>query len=365
MALKDTLLGLKIVEDNEYLDKYCKLIENNLNTKREKFKTQGHHFIPVYYYKYTYNIKTREESKIIANKDPNNIVVNLLYKDHVKAHYYLALCVLDNNFKAAMTFAFRYLLQNKFSICLIEDIIEDSLLWDNLQNLYSITKYSLYKEIGQRAKGRIAVYKDNCQYYIQPEELDSKLNDGYIQGLLPSTSEKIKSTCKHKIWITDGTTDIYINDTDVIPDNFYRGRSINYFQSNKTEKSELRRRSKIAKKHTGKKLSNETKQKLSNINKYGDKCASLRKWINNGEINKRVLQQELNEYLNNGWQLGTLKNYKSCSIERKEKISNQNKGRKYIHKDRVRKFVKQNELDEYLNDGWLLGYKFEREDIDG
>lgn len=33
--LKEKLLGLGVFEDNEYLDFYCNLIENNRNTKRE------------------------------------------------------------------------------------------------------------------------------------------------------------------------------------------------------------------------------------------------------------------------------------------------------------------------------------------
>ena len=44
--LKEKLLSLGIVEDNEYLDFYCTLIENNRDTKREKYKTQKHHIIP-------------------------------------------------------------------------------------------------------------------------------------------------------------------------------------------------------------------------------------------------------------------------------------------------------------------------------
>ena len=36
MHLKDTLLSLNIVNDNEWLDKYCLLIENNYKTKKEK-----------------------------------------------------------------------------------------------------------------------------------------------------------------------------------------------------------------------------------------------------------------------------------------------------------------------------------------
>ena len=82
MTLKEKLLSLDLVIDNEYLDKYCELIESNKNTKREKFKTQKHHIIPRYYYKYN-NLE-------IDNSKEN--LVNLLYKDHILAHYYLCMC---------------------------------------------------------------------------------------------------------------------------------------------------------------------------------------------------------------------------------------------------------------------------------
>ena len=51
MELKTILLQLNIVEDNEYLDKYCELIETNKDTKRIKGKTHKHHIITKSYYK--------------------------------------------------------------------------------------------------------------------------------------------------------------------------------------------------------------------------------------------------------------------------------------------------------------------------
>lgn len=50
-----------------------------------KFKTQLHHIIPRKYY--TYN-------KLEINNSRENLV-NLLYKDHILAHYYLALCAKE------------------------------------------------------------------------------------------------------------------------------------------------------------------------------------------------------------------------------------------------------------------------------
>ena len=40
--IKNTLLSLDLVIDNEYLDKYVELIESNLTTKRQKYKSKLH-----------------------------------------------------------------------------------------------------------------------------------------------------------------------------------------------------------------------------------------------------------------------------------------------------------------------------------
>lgn len=83
--LKIKLLETNYFEDNKYLDKYCELIINNLEIKKEKFKTQGHHIIPQCYYNLI--------NKPINNPDEN--MVNLSYINHVMAHYYLCLCTKE------------------------------------------------------------------------------------------------------------------------------------------------------------------------------------------------------------------------------------------------------------------------------
>ena len=79
MTLKEKLLNLNIVVDNEYLDKYCELIESNKETKKEKFKTQCHHIIPRCYYIH---------NRIDVNNNDDNLV-NLSHKNHLLSHYYL------------------------------------------------------------------------------------------------------------------------------------------------------------------------------------------------------------------------------------------------------------------------------------
>ena len=87
--LKNKLLETGIFIDNEYLDLYCELINNNRNTVKEKHRTQCHHIIPRCYF----NI-----IGIDIDNSENNLV-NLLLKDHVLAHCYLVLSSKENQFK--------------------------------------------------------------------------------------------------------------------------------------------------------------------------------------------------------------------------------------------------------------------------
>lgn len=81
--------------DNEWLDKYLAIIEANLATPKNRLSTQAHHAIPVRtYYTLLTNVKEDHRKAVKkADKDPINIKVNLLYKDHLLVHSYLTLCL--------------------------------------------------------------------------------------------------------------------------------------------------------------------------------------------------------------------------------------------------------------------------------
>lgn len=83
----------------------------------------------------------------------------------------------------------------------------------------------------------------------------------------------------------------------------------------------------------------EAKEKISKAGK-GKYLGS--KFINNGIINKKIMANQLGEYLNNGWKLGTIVNYS---------------GSKFINNGIMNKKIMADQLDEYLNTGWKLGFK--------
>ena len=79
--LKNRLCNLDDFLDNEYLIKYCQLIERNRHTKNVK-GTNKHHIIPKSWFKLN--------SQAVDNSINN--LVTLTYRDHVLAHYFLCLC---------------------------------------------------------------------------------------------------------------------------------------------------------------------------------------------------------------------------------------------------------------------------------
>lgn len=128
----------------------------------------------------------------------------------------------------------------------------------------------------------------------------------------------------------------------------------------------------------------ESKQKMKNTMKnnnhqQGEKNSQYNtKWINKDGIDKKIKNDEVNEYLLNGWNLGRtggkrdliwihkndkeqyvnkvyIDNYinNGWSLGRLNKIDK----RIWVNKDNNRKLIKEIELDYYLKDNWKLGMK--------
>lgn len=101
----------------------------------------------------------------------------------------------------------------------------------------------------------------------------------------------------------------------------------------------------------------ETKKRLSEIQKG-------RIWVNNGTEEKFV--KDASKYLSTGWQIGRL----PSSNETRRKMSESAKkrgcntvGKKKIHKGDIGKFVSIEELQKYLDDGWELGVSEKRKEF--
>lgn len=90
--LKQVLLNTGYFVDNSYLDEYLELIQKPFSLSGYSEK---HHVIPAVVYSAKYSTKDNREARKLANADPNNFLVDLLFKDHCKAHWLLYNCTIN------------------------------------------------------------------------------------------------------------------------------------------------------------------------------------------------------------------------------------------------------------------------------
>lgn len=116
--LKEQLLRIGLVKDNEFLNKYVDLIYTNKNRTMEKFSTQGHHIIPRYF------------KKIIGDEtiEAKENLVNLLFSDHLLAHYYLMKCSSTTEYELANANAIIKSMNNPHSIGAEQWLLENKSL---------------------------------------------------------------------------------------------------------------------------------------------------------------------------------------------------------------------------------------------
>ncbi len=101
--LKYQLLAYGLVKPNKYLDLYLDLISINLKSQKVQFETQQHHCIPLGLYCKAFrpelNSSKAELRKLSEILVPDNLVINLKFKDHLLAHWYLYKCSKHRKFK--------------------------------------------------------------------------------------------------------------------------------------------------------------------------------------------------------------------------------------------------------------------------
>lgn len=209
--LKIRLLDSQCVIENEYLELYLNLILNNKHLQEEPYRTQTHHILPRSFF--------RKNNMEID--DTSNNKVNLYYKDHILAHYYLALCA-TSEYKNSFANAFCFLIgridmiqdSSKFS-SYIKDPINKSDLINSLpfyQELYEAAKFYQH----ELNKGGKWMNNGVKQQYVRPCDIDNFMELGYIIGKLPMSEEqrqKLKTRIppnEGKITITNGKLNKFI-----------------------------------------------------------------------------------------------------------------------------------------------------------
>ena len=136
--VKQTLLNHNGFIDNEYLDLYCRLVERNGRTQIRHGVTNSHHIIPKSWFKLN--------KQTVDNTQSN--LVNLVYREHVLAHYYLCLCTTDE-LQIANELALMCLLNRKKLNVVDKQLVMGLPLYNNIYEHYKQLRkdnYQLYRE---------------------------------------------------------------------------------------------------------------------------------------------------------------------------------------------------------------------------
>ena len=191
MKTKEQLLASKSFLDNEYLDKYLRLISQKALQERKKYSMQKHHIIPRAYYKY-FNLK-------IDNSKENLVLLN--YADHVLAHYYLTFCIIEP-LKGKAATAFMLLTDMKVYNG------EQDLMLDlpRLQEVYEVgKKYRAYtSSITQKGRsgngiaGKIYINDGHICKCIFPEFLEEMELAGFKKGRITSDAARKRISERQK-----------------------------------------------------------------------------------------------------------------------------------------------------------------------
>lgn len=138
LNIKESLLKSSGFVDNEFLDLYVRLVERNTRTYRRNGLTNKHHILP----KSWFNIN----NKTVDNSKSN--LVNLVYRDHVLAHYYLCLCTVGK-LQYANELAFFCLLSRNNKLTSCDKLLMSSLpLYNTIYESYKQKKHIHYNSYG-------------------------------------------------------------------------------------------------------------------------------------------------------------------------------------------------------------------------
>lgn len=336
MITKQELLEFGYFIDNEYLDAYVTLIENNIKTEYVSHRTQYHHVIPQSYCK----------QKQVEQTYP---VCTLLYSDHILAHYYLSLCCNDDTLISFNIAAVNYMTNNeRVGYLITKEWLDENL--PRLQELYEYVRLHTTnvmfvdehrkkhdsimrsdevrskisekmkekaaqgetfgeehrKNLSNARKGKIYIHNEYGDKVIDPKDLDLWLSRGYVRG--HRTSKEGAVTPKGKIRIYNGEIEKSINPED-LP--YYE--KLGFHKGTTPFSDEARKKMSLSHigntpGNKGKSPSEETKNKL--------KQAFIgRKWMTNGVIQKQVKPEEFKLYEQNGYTYGKLPSRKGGGVE--------------------------------------------------
>lgn len=332
MDLKTKLIELELVVDNIYLDKYLELIKSNISRTSEKHKTQKHHIIPRYYFIY----------KELPVDNCSDNLVNLLYKDHILAHYYLASCssttlFLQKNMSAIY----------KMSNCSQTDFGDKSFY----EFISSLENYQYLYEVYAKSQGDHLRGKSQSPEHISKRVIKNtgKKRSDQTRLKMSAWRKGVPKSEEHKQHLRESIVNYFKSETPEQKEARFAKRRETL--KNKSPEWHIEYRHKISSGNLGKIISEDTRRKtsiaLSGLKKSDEHKKHLsdskkgRIRIHNDTIEKYIYPNELNYYLELGYTKGARKN------PAKERI--------WITDGETGKMIDKNLLDTYLSAGWTKG----------
>ena len=281
LNIKDELLKTTCFVENEYLYKYVGLIESNSEQSQRCFKTTAHHIIPKYCFK-------------VLDKDVDNTslnLVNLLYKDHILAHFFLAQCSSTAVYKWYNYTAMNHIAGNKFhNVTITEALLTEEYL-EELQCLKEISllqatehfrKYGVHehseetrKKMSKILTGHIYITKNGQDKMIDPALLSRYETEGWVKGRAYIMSvEARQKLSKSKM-----------------------GHDVSDETKQKIKQARKEQTERMGEPALGHKLSESSKQQMR------DKI-SQQICVNNGEVEHHVYPEEYDNYVKRGYKKG-------------------------------------------------------------
>lgn len=336
--IKQKLLTTGFFLNNNYLELYSGLIKDNALEKNIRFKTQRHHIIPrVICHLLNYDFC-----------DSKDNLVNLFYKDHLLAHYYLCLCLDNVELQYKMFISLQFMLGNiKEYGCkelpeykaFLQSLPEYQRLYEQSKLLRSEKAKTLMlghkcsqatkDKIGRANSGKKYVHKDGIVRSIKLDEVSLYLESGWNLG---NPNNQNRDTKKGTTIINkDGKEKyVYPNELDFyMLDGWAHGRSQEHKMATKAgtityykkltpeeikEKCSSRTgqtwtwsreiREKISKGNLGKKHTKEAIRKISQNKKNTI-------WMTNGTTDVMIKIEQKEKYEKLGFKLGRTKNRKN------------------------------------------------------
>lgn len=329
--------------DEKFLETYIDFLE----IKETKEEGEIHHILP----------RSLFPEFSDLGKFPFN-GVNLLYSDHVKAHYLLTK-VIDND---QMIFAFNMMFSFKKA---------------ERTNILSEEEYNYLKSrfrdavrksrFVMRLHGARWMSKNGKSKQVEKEHIEEHLKNGWKFGCL---------NFKNKVWVNKDNINIRIKTQELqkyFQNGYSRGRTKDSIMQNKVGLYKDNKSIFVPKEELQKFLNDGWKKGSTSKNTKG----MVR--VYKGDENKTINKGDIDKFLNDGWILGSKQKHpeikkgsyiyvnngkiiKRIPPELEEEYKNKGFVRGqlslyYINNGIINKRVFENEIENYLKSGWVRGMK--------